>query len=104
MAGSKQLLSEILSLTQQLYRHAGDAQWDTLDALELQRRKLLELCFPLDDTIDDPDQAAHVIRLIMELDQQVIALARTAQQEVGEQLGRLRQGREATQTYQSIES
>jgi len=103
MTDSHQLLDEILSLTRQLHQHASQAQWDHLSPLEQARTGLIERCFPLDGSITDPAQAATTISEIISLDRQVMDRVRDAQQEIGQQLGKFRQGREATHAYQAIE-
>ena len=96
------LLPEILSLSQKMGEEAKGGEWEKVGELEQERQKLIESCFPLDESIEDPRLAGEQIKSIIELDKQLMALAKTQQQTLSDTLAKLSQGRQATKAYQDI--
>ena len=94
-----QLLDEIVSLTEELLRRAEASAWEQVRELEPRRADLIGRCFPLDASVTRAEQAAVPITRIIELDQRIMALAAQERQRLGDEIGRLQQGRQATSAY-----
>jgi hypothetical protein len=104
MKSADSQLSEILGLTLRMLRNASDDEWEELQVVEARRRELITACFPLDDSIVDPRQAAEQLRQVIETGEMVAELVATARDEAGNALGELKQRRTATRAYQLVES
>ncbi len=102
MASKSDQLIRALRLTEQMERAARDAQWERLEVLESERRPLLRDCFPLDDPGLDPATALKRVRRMVELDRAVMGRIAAARDEAAEALGRIGQGRTATQAYEQV--
>lgn len=89
-------------MTKKMGEEAGGGEWDKVRELEQERQKLIDSCFPLDESIADPRLAGGQIKSIIELDQQLMALAKTQQQTLADTLAKLNQGRQATKAYQDV--
>lgn len=96
------LLPEILSMTEKMGEDARADDWEKVRELEQERQKLIDSCFPLDESIEDPRLAGEQIKSVLELDKQLMALAKTQQQMLSNTLAKLSQGRQATKAYQEV--
>ncbi len=103
MPNSRSLLQQILETTRKMRERALDSDWENVHEMEAYRQALIERCFPLDGSVNNPAQAADWIREIIELDRSVMSLAAVAREELGNRFGKLRLGRQATNTYTSVE-
>ena len=97
---SLQTLTELERITRMMLNRAECAAWEHVEALEQERKTILQhdlgqINSPVDHL---PSQAR--LRKIIELDNQVMALARTRRQELSKQLDRLNRGRKASRAYQ----
>ena len=79
----------------------GD-EWENVRELEQERQKLIDSCFPLDESTENPQLASEQIKSILELDKQLMALAKNQQQTLSDTLAKLSQGRQATKAYQDV--
>jgi len=102
MADSAALLISILHLTREMRERALGSDWEGVHAMEKSRQVLIDSCFPLDGSITDQTHADAAIDEIVELDRSVVSLARVAQEELGENLGRLKLGHQAKNAYNSV--
>ena len=97
-----QLLPEILRLSQNMHQQAELSMWDQVRLQEVRRQKLIDVCFPLDGSIRDKEEAADQIRSIIDLDRRIVGMLEQSRQEIGAELGRLHQGRHATRQYRAV--
>ena len=102
MTDSRQLLAKIVVLTRDLLQLAERSEWDRVRQLELQRAGLIADCFPLDESITRAEQAAAPIAEIIELDQRIVVLAARERQRLGDEIGKLQQGRQAANAYAEV--
>jgi len=96
---SAQTLTRIIHLSEQMLIQAEKAEWDRVGELQVQRQTLIDSCFPLDDPSMSVDEAGERIKYILQLDNQVMALAKGRRRELGEALGKINQGRQAAKAY-----
>jgi hypothetical protein len=99
------MLGQIITLSEQMLSLARQGEWERLTERQVERQQMIEQVFPLDlgAMAAGPvgaDGAARQIREILDLDKQLMRLARAQQQEIGQTLGKLNQGRVATRAYQ----
>nr|WP_305792691.1 flagellar protein FliT [Sedimenticola hydrogenitrophicus] len=89
---------------------ARQGEWEQLTERQVERQRMIEQAFPLDLGVmaagataagaGAADEAARQIRVILDLDKQLMQLAQAQQQEIGKILGKMNQGRVATRAYQ----
>jgi hypothetical protein len=99
------MLGQIITLSEQMLSLARQGEWEHLNERQAERQQMIEQAFPLDLAAmaagpGAADDAARQIRVILDLDRQLMRLARAQQQETGQTLGKLNQGRVATRAYQ----
>jgi hypothetical protein len=90
----------VVGLTQLLVEQIRAEDWDAASALEIERRKALELFFA--DPIPESEQA-HVresVERLLELDRHIIAKAQEQRDEVVAKLNELRTAMRAQAAYQ----
>ena len=97
------LLQEILDITREMREQALDSAWGSVHEKEATRQTLIGHCFPLDQGIANPNQAAKSIQEIIELDRSVMSLAQLAREEMEDSFSRLKLGRQATNAYTTVE-
>jgi len=97
------LLQEILDITREMREHALDSAWESVHEKEATRQTLIGRCFPLDQSIVNPNLAADSIKEIIELDRSVMSLAQLAREEMEDSFSRLKLGRQATNAYTTVE-
>ena len=96
-----QLLDQILELTNSMRFQAVAEEWDAVRESEAKRRRLIRACFPLSDPVSsEAERAIEQIKQIMELDRSIMSMAAAAREELGNEFGKLRQGRQATRVDQ----
>lgn len=98
------MLSQLVHLSREMLTLAEQGEWERLTAAQTERRQLMDAVFPLDSRLQDAEDAVAQIQLIQELDQQITRLVRAQQQQIGQELGKLNQGRAATRAYQDTSS
>jgi len=103
MPDSTTLLQRILDIARKMRECALNSDWESVHEKEESRQALIERCFPLDAPIENPAQAADSIREIIELDRSVVSLAAVAKEELGNSFDKFKLGRQATNTYTSVE-
>lgn len=103
MPDSTTLLETILEITRKMRERALDCDWESVHEKEAYRQTLIAHCFPLDESIADLHQAADSIREILELDRSVKSLALLAREQLADSFGKLKLGRQATNSYASVE-
>ncbi|MCP4994181.1 MAG: flagellar protein FliT [Gammaproteobacteria bacterium] len=102
MTDSK-LLSSILSLSKAMLAEAEKSEWEQVAEMQLERQQMIESCFPLDDSIKNPEAVKAQIQAIIEQDELLMALAKPQHKEIGSVLSKISQGKQATKSYQQVE-
>ncbi|MCP4995413.1 MAG: flagellar protein FliT [Gammaproteobacteria bacterium] len=97
------LLSRIVQLTQEMLQQAESSSWEQVGELEQSRQQLIQNCFPLDDSIENPDLAGNQISMIVDLDKKIMRMASKERKSVASILGELGLGRQAVKTYRQVE-
>ncbi|PLY16720.1 MAG: hypothetical protein C0631_02960 [Sedimenticola sp.] len=91
-------LEQLLTLSEEMLRLALSSDWDRVVEVQGQRSALIEKSFPLDEAVALTDAQAH-LKKILSLEAQVTALAVSAKKELGDTLGKINQGKQATKAY-----
>jgi len=97
-------LETLVTQSRRIYELAVDEEWEKVAELESERQCLIEKCFSSKATFEEPEMAARYIQEIIDLDKKVIAMGVDAQKVLGNALGDLQRGRQATQAYQKVGS
>ncbi|MCP3666053.1 MAG: flagellar protein FliT [Gammaproteobacteria bacterium] len=97
------LLSRILTLSKAMLAEAEKSEWEHVAEMQLERQQMIESCFPLDDSIKNPEAVKAQIQAITEQDELLMVLARSQHKEIGSALGKISQGKQATKSYQQVE-
>ena len=95
-----QTLIELERMTRLMLEQAQLAAWQQVEAIEEQRRNILRCGFTLTEPLQEPLKIQTHLKKIIELNNQVMALAGTCREELGINLSRFSQGRKANQAYQ----
>ena len=93
------MLEQILETSREMLALAEQDEWEQAEALQRQRQDLIEKTFPLDDEMAQSEQAAALLKQIISLDGQLRRLAESRRKEIGQALGKINQGRQATRAY-----
>lgn len=94
-----QLLNDALDMSQRMAELGDAGDWDTVIALEPERRGLLEQAFATHAPVDE--FVAERVKAILELDKRLMARSIEARDKIAEELGQASKGRKATNAYQS---
>jgi len=95
----EQKLSEILTISQTMLAHARRGEWPELTQIEKRRGKLLEDFFSQTITPEMASIIEEVIRQVMDVDKEVIALGEEMQKQMGKDLREIGKGKTATRAY-----
>ena len=97
-------LEQLVKQSRRMHELAVDGEWEQVVALESERQNQMDKFFSSQVTYDDPKLAARYIQEIIDLDKKIIAMGVDAQKILGNALGDLQRGRQATQAYQKVGS
>ena len=89
----------IIDMTHAMLSCAQRQEWDDVIHKEQERRRALEAFFAQQVTVDEAEAVASGIRELMALDNEILAMGRTARDEVARQAGLLQRGRRAEAAY-----
>jgi len=93
------MLEQILETSREMLALAEQDEWEQAEMLQRQREELIKKTFPLDDEVAQSEQAAAILKQIISLDGQLRRLAESRRKEIGQALGKINQGRQATRAY-----
>ena len=100
----EQKLSEILTISQTMLDHARRGEWPELTQIETRRHKLLEDFFAQTITPEMASIIEDVIRQVMAVDKEVIALGEDIQKQMGKDLRDIGKGKAVTKAYTDTEN
>ena len=95
----EQKLSEILIISQTMLDHAKRGEWPELTQIEKRRGKLLEDFFAQTITPEMASTIEDIIRQVMAVDKEVIAIGEDMQKQMGDDLRKISKGKAATKAY-----
>lgn len=93
------LLDAVLELTQHMLQMAQTEDWQTLVSLEDARKDLITTVFAPPFIAEHTPRVAEVIREILAMDQQIIALSEAGRQQAANGMRQLHQTHRAMQAY-----
>ena len=92
-----QLLDDALAMSVRMTELGGEGEWDTVVALEPERRQLLEQAFathlPADEFVSER------VRAILDLDKRLMELSVQARDQIADELGQAGKARKAATAY-----
>lgn len=94
-----QLLNDALAMSQRMAALGEAGDWEAVIDLEPQRRELLEQAFATHAPVDSV--IAERVRVILELDRQLMTQSIEARDRVAGEISRASRGRKATNAYQA---
>jgi hypothetical protein len=94
------VLSELERITRSMLEQAQCADWEQVATLEQARKSFSSHDFGVEDSTEDLRLIQTRLRKLIELDNQIMMLAKARRSELGVQLGLLNQGRKANKAYQ----
>ena len=94
-----QQLRDIIELSTEMLKLAHEQEWSQVAELEEKRRLLVMACFRQPTPEQDAPEVAAAIREILVLNQEVTALGKECQQQLGSEMHTNRVGRAAQTAY-----
>lgn len=95
------MLDQILEVSRNMLALAEQGEWEQVDILQQERQIIVEQTFPLEDDAARNPNVATVLKQILMLDGQIQGLAEKRHREIGQELGRINQGRAVTKAYKT---
>ncbi|MCO6412065.1 MAG: flagellar protein FliT [Thiogranum sp.] len=92
-------LEQIVLLSREMLKHAGQNDWARVAELEADRRKLVNQCFQQFTRLEDTSDVAPTIQEILHLNQEVMKLGAVHRESVGADMHRDSLGRTARAAY-----
>ncbi len=97
-------LNKIIELSGSMLEAASDGDWEQVQALEQQRKKIFDQTFPLDtDSLEDVAAATKLVQKIYDLDKEIMALASNSHKELSEIVAKITTGRQAVSAYRGVQ-
>ncbi len=93
---------DILSISNEMYRHAKQGDWMTFTALEVKRQEIIDTLFAhprIDISLED---LAQTLRQVLVIDNKSMALGEREKQRLGREMAGQKQHRQAAQVYQLV--
>lgn len=90
---------QILAASRKMLELAKEDGWEQVEQLWQERQKMFEQLFPVDEATVDAAHIKVAIEEVLQLDGQIRALAEARHKAIGQTLGQLNQGRQATRAY-----
>lgn len=94
-------LHTLLELTQHMLQMAQTEEWQTLVSLEATRKDLIAALFAPPLAAEHAPEVVNVIREILVIDQQIIALSEAGRQQAANGLRQLQQAHRAMHVYEN---
>lgn len=92
-------LQHLIALTRAMLEHAQSSSWDEVIKLEAQRGELLSAFFLTPIQSELTAAVSEGIRLIMAIDQDIMALGRIEKDDAEQVLRQMGQGKKAVKAY-----
>ncbi len=97
-------LDKILELSSSMLNIAREGDWEKVQVIEQQRKKLFDKTFPLDeDAITDPAALRQQIKKIADLDKETMTLMAESRKELSGLANKISSGRQAVGAYRDIQ-
>lgn len=97
-------LNKIIELSGSMLDVARRGDWEQVQVLEQQRKKIFDLTFPLDtDSISDMLAVTRQVQTIADLDRETMRLVAEGGKELSGLAGELSAGRHAVSAYRAIQ-
>ena len=97
-------LDKIIELSASMRSSAREGDWEQVQEIEQQRKKIFDLIFPLDqDSITDATEIARQIRTVSDLDKETIKLVEEGSKGFSKLAGKITTGRQAVNAYRKVE-
>ena len=97
-------LNKIVELSSSMLAVARSGDWEQVQEIERQRKKLFDITFPLDkDSITDPVLLTQKVQKIADLDRETMALMQKSRKELFGLANKLSSGRQAVGAYRDIQ-
>ncbi len=97
----REQLDEIVRLSKEMLELAEELEWEKIAVLEVRRKQIVMECFQKPAEEQDATEVAAAIREILSLNQQVTALGKQCQSQLGTEIHSHNRGRVATSAYLS---
>jgi hypothetical protein len=94
-----QQLKEIVSLSREMLRQAGDNEWERVGELEQTRRELVMTCFGQRTPEQDGPEVAAAIKEILRLNQELTELGKRQREALGAEVHNHKLGSAAQAAY-----
>ena len=93
---------DILSVSEEMYRHAKQGDWMTFSALEARRQKIIDTLFAHPHIDTGLEDLALTLRQVLAIDNKSMALGEREKQRLGREMAGQKQHRQAAQVYQLV--
>ncbi len=97
----REQFEEIIRLSKEMLDRAGELEWEKVALLEVTRKQLVMDCFRRPTPEQDSEEVAAMIKVILDLNQQVTLLGKESQAQLGTEIHAHNRGRAATSAYLS---
>lgn len=94
-------LAELLACSRQMLEQARLDEWQQVESLGRRRRALAASCFPLHDAGTAAHQAEKVLKAILAMQQETVALMSAKRDAVGAMLAKIVQGQHGVKAYRA---
>jgi len=91
---------QIVNLTEAMLTAAQEGHWEQLAEMQQKRESSLGDCFSDIDSVQDPVTLRQQVVHVMDLDKQIMTLAKHQKKDLAKALGDFNVGRQATRAYE----
>lgn len=97
-------LNKILELTTSMLDAARKGDWEQVQSIEQQRKKIFEQTFPLDpDSLSDAAIVARQVQKISDMDKETMTLVTAGSKELSGLINKISAGRHAVNAYRDVQ-